>query len=74
MLPEVSHPVWVQIVTGEKSLRSTKASINMMIQNNKRSFQRDPSPANVMALVSRTHAFFTQFQSMFVNEINEFFR
>ena len=37
MLPDVSNPVWMQIVTGKRTVQSTKATFNLLIQNNKMS-------------------------------------
>jgi hypothetical protein len=69
MIPPIDHPVWVQFVTGKKTIKSSRATINMLVQNTKMSYERDASPANTKELVSRTHKFFTQFESVFPNEI-----
>ena len=71
MLPDVNQSVWAQFVMGKKPVRSNKATINMLIHNNKASYERDPSPANVKHLVAKTHAFFSQFQAIFTNELAE---
>ena len=71
MLPDVNHPVWVQFVTGKKPLRSTKTTINMLVHNNKASYERDPSTANLKQLIAKSHAFFSQFQPIFSTEIAE---
>jgi hypothetical protein len=71
MLPDVNHPVWVEFVTGRKPLHSTKATINMLVHNNKSSYEHDPSPENIKKLVARTHDFLTQFQTLFAVEVAE---
>lgn len=69
MILPIDHPVWVQFVTGKTTITSSKATINMLVQNTKMSYERDSSPANIKELVSRTHKFFTQFESVFLSEI-----
>jgi hypothetical protein len=69
MIPHIDHPVWVQIVTGERPIKSCKATINMLIQSNKMSYERDASLANTKELIAKTHKFFTQFESIFASEI-----
>jgi hypothetical protein len=69
MIPPIDHPIWVQFVTGKKTIKSSKATINMLVQNTKMEYERDASPANAKALIARTHKFFTQFESIFPNEI-----
>jgi len=69
MIPDIHHPVWTQIVSGKKPLPSTRATLNLLIQSNKMSYQRDPSPANVDELVAKTHKFFTQYEALFAAEI-----
>jgi len=70
MLPDVSNPVWMQIVTGKRTVQSTKATFNLLIQNNKMSYERDPSPANVTRLLAKTHEFFTKYEAIFSTEIS----
>jgi hypothetical protein len=69
MLPDVNHPVWVLFVTGKKPVQCTKATINMLITNNKMSYARDPSPANVKELVVKAHSFLSKYEAMFTSEI-----
>jgi len=68
MLPAANHPVWTQIATGKKPVQSGKLAINLFVQNNKFSFDRDPSPANVEQLATKTHAFFIQYEKLFASE------
>jgi hypothetical protein len=71
MLPDVNHPVWVQFVTGRKPVRTTKATINMLIHGNKMSYEMNPSPSNVKHLVVKSYDFLNQFQAIFPNEVDE---
>jgi hypothetical protein len=71
MLPDVNHPVWMRIVTGKKPIRTTKATINLLIQSNSMSYEKDSSPANVAELIDRTHGLFARYGSIFGAEIAE---
>jgi hypothetical protein len=70
MLPDARHPVWIQIVTGKKTAQSSKATFNLLIQNNKMSYERDPSPDNVARLIAKTRDFFVKYESIFPVEIS----
>jgi hypothetical protein len=69
MIPPIDHPVWVQFVTGKKTIKSSRATFNMLVQNTKMEYERDASPANTRELISRSYKFFTQFESVFPSEI-----
>jgi len=71
MIPLIDHPVWVQFVSGKKTITSGKATINLFVQNNKLGYERDASTANIKELISRAHKFFTQYESVFPNEITQ---
>jgi hypothetical protein len=74
MLPDVNHPGWARFVTGKRPVQSAKATINLLIQRNKMSYERDQSSANVKDLVQKAHAFFSKYESMFGPEIATIFR
>ena len=69
MVPEASHPVWEEFVTGRKTIHSDKATLNLLIHGNKMSYARDPSTANVRKLAGRAQQFFRQFESLFATEL-----
>jgi hypothetical protein len=71
MLPDVNHPVWRQVVTEEKAVQSSKATINLFLQSSKMSYGRDQSPANVNQLIARLHCFLAHYESMFSSEIEQ---
>ena len=71
MVPDVNDPVWTQIVTGKKRIRSTKATLNLLIQSNNMSYEKDPSPLNVAELIERTHGLFARYGSIFGAEVAE---
>ena len=74
MLPDVNDPVWKQIVTGNKTVQTGKATINLLIQSSKMSYGRDPSPANLELLVAKVHSFFARYEATFTSEIEQIFR
>jgi hypothetical protein len=69
MVPEASNPVWQELVTGKKTIKSSKATLNLLIQSNRMSYGRDKSPANIQLLVAKTHVFFVQFECLFGAEL-----
>jgi hypothetical protein len=69
MLPDVNHPVWKQIVTGEKKLQAGQAAISLFIQSSKMSYGRDPSSENLNHLITRMHSFFSRYENAFSREI-----
>jgi hypothetical protein len=69
MLPAANNPVWTQIVTGKRPVKTAKLAINLLIQGNKMSYEKDPSPKNVAELAARTFKFFTQFELAFGSEL-----
>ena len=71
MLPAANHPIWTQIATGKKPVQSGKLAINLFVQNNKFSLDRDSSPANVQQLAAKTHAFFVQYEKIFSSEFDK---
>lgn len=73
MLPAVDDPAWTQLITGKRQVQSSKATFNMLIHSNQMSYERDPSPANVKALIAKSHAFLTKYESLFTSEIAKIF-
>lgn len=69
MLPNVDHPVWSQIVTGNKKIHTGKAAINLLIQSCKMSVSRDQTPANLDANTAKIRNFFAHYESSFAREI-----
>jgi hypothetical protein len=68
MLPAANSIVWTQIVTGKRPVKTGKLAINLLVQGNKTSYEKDPSPKNVAELSARTYKFFTQFELAFGSE------
>jgi hypothetical protein len=69
MLPDVNHPVWKQIVTGNKAVQTGKAAINLLIQSSKMSCACDSSPVNLGKNIAKMHSFFARYESSFSSEI-----
>lgn len=69
MLPDMHDPVWAKVVSGTRPIQSTKPTLNLLIQSNKMSYERDPSTTNVEVLIARTHKFLRQYEALFADEI-----
>jgi hypothetical protein len=69
MLPDVNHPVWRKVVSGQRALQSSKATVNLLVQSSKMSYGRDSSFVNARQLIARMHSFFTRYESTFPDEI-----
>jgi hypothetical protein len=69
MLPAMNQPVWKEIVIGTKTIRTEKATVNLLIQSSRMSYGRNPSPDNRNQIVAKLHSFFTRYESTFANEI-----
>jgi hypothetical protein len=74
MLPDVNHPAWRQVVTGERQVQSSKSAVNLLIQCSKMSYGRDPSPDNLNQLIAKLHRFFTRYETTFISEIAQIFQ
>jgi hypothetical protein len=71
MVPDVSHPCWAQFVRGKKQIQCSKPTLGLLIQNNKMSYERDPSPENVRRLIEKAQRFFVQYEPLFGEELAE---
>ncbi len=69
MTPPVGSPVWRKIATGQIAIPSSKLAINLLTTNMRIRYSGDPSEANVRALALRAHQFFTQYETVFANEL-----
>ncbi len=74
MVPEKSHPLYRQLVTGESSHAFQVFSANMCISNNQRKVRASGNdPAVIEEAVNDLHAFFVKFESVFGDELKKFF-
>ncbi len=72
-IPAADNPIWTQIATGEKNIRSAKLAINLLIQSNKISLEKDASEDNVKQLAAKTYAFFLQYENVYDYEFAKIF-
>ncbi|MBI4905026.1 MAG: hypothetical protein HY820_15420 [Acidobacteria bacterium] len=70
MIPSASHPTWRQLVAGEKEVRSSNLSFNMLIFNLRLRYRKDPSPTTMAKLAGDCHAFFVKYEKMLESEAN----
>jgi len=71
MIPPINHAAWVRLISGEKTLTTTNVGVNMLIFNSTLRYRRDPSPANVSALVGHAHEFFVKYEPSLRAEIQQ---
>jgi hypothetical protein len=69
MLLAKNHPVWKELVVGNKTVQTEKATVNLLIQSSRMSYGRNPSPDNLNQIVAKIHGFFVRYESTFTNEI-----
>ena len=71
MLPAANHHVWTQIATGKRPVQSDRLAINLFVKNNKMSFEKDSSPANVQQLAARSYEFFIKYEKLFAADFEK---
>ena len=71
MIPPISHPCWVKLVNGQKAIRSTNWSFNMLVANNSRRHKQDSSAGNTMKLITESHQFLEKYEKMLQAELAE---
>lgn len=71
MIPPIHDAAWARLVSGEKKLTSTNVGVNMLVFNSTLRYRRDPSPANVSALVHHAFEFFTKYEPTLRAEIQQ---
>ena len=69
MIPPVSDPGWLKLVTGQKQIRSSNLSYNMLMFNIQLRYKNDPSPANVPKLIAQAREFFVKYEGLLKSEI-----
>lgn len=69
MIPPVAHPCWKYLVTGEKEVRSSNLSFNMLLFTVKLRYKNDPSEANLATLCQHAYDFFVKFESLLSIEV-----
>ena len=69
MVPPTSNPMWAKLVKGELELKSSKLALNMLLFNNRLSYAKDTSPANLQKLIAHTYEFFVKFEGTFKEEL-----
>jgi hypothetical protein len=69
MLLAKNHPVWKELVVGNKKVQTEKVTVNLLIQSSRMSYGRNPSPDNLNLIVAKIHGFFARYESTFTREI-----
>ena len=73
MLPPTNDPVWARLITGEKELRSSNVTVNMLLFNSKLQYRKDPSPGTLDRLVNKAHGVFAKYEKTLEYELNQLF-
>jgi hypothetical protein len=74
MLPAINHPVWKEIVMGNKAIQTEKATVNLLVQSSRMSYGRNSSPDNLNEIVGKMRGFFARYESTFDKEIAQISR
>jgi hypothetical protein len=73
MIPSKNHPKWVPFIKGEIHSSFKTASGNMLISRLSRSIEKDSSSANLSKSLTEAYNFFSKFENIFSDELNEIF-
>ena len=73
MIPSKAHSKWESLVKGEIKPNFKVFSGNMMLNQLSRSIMRDGSCDNIQDCIDQAHEYFTKFESLFSDELNEIF-
>jgi hypothetical protein len=68
MIPSASHVCWKKLITGEKDIRSSNLSFNMLLFNLRLRYKKDGSPMNLVKLVYECHEFFVKYAMLLKSE------
>jgi hypothetical protein len=74
MIPPIGHWAWQELILGKIEVKSTKFGFNLLLTNNRNYYQKNRSQANVDQLVEQTHAYLTQYESLYQAELRQIFR
>jgi hypothetical protein len=70
-IPPATHPIWAQVITGQKEIPSSQVGLNMLIANLRLSYQKNPSEDSLGCLVARMHEFFTRYGDHYQNVLEQ---
>ncbi|MBN1782029.1 hypothetical protein JW948_12930 [bacterium] len=73
MIPDKTHPKWEALVRGEIKPNFKVFSGNMMLHRLSRSVEKNGSNGNVQECIDQAHTFFSRFEQLFIDELNEIF-
>lgn len=74
MVPPSSHPVWRDLITGRKTLRSDSVALNMLLYNAKLKMSRGAEPEEEIELIHRAHALFEKLEFCLQDELAQLLR
>lgn len=74
MIPPITHPIWAQLITGQREFPPSKVGLNMLIANLRLSYRKDPSQPSLECFVARMHEFFARYGSYYQAELEQILR
>jgi hypothetical protein len=74
MIVTKENPRWEELLTGKFKHQFRLASAAMMVSRCQRSVQGDPSPQTIKKNIDDLYAFFTKFEKVVYDDLNEIFQ
>ncbi len=71
MLPPITNPIWEDLVTGAKELKSSNIAINLLLFNSKLRYKKDPTPSNLHILVFHAYEVFKKQEPILNDELTQ---
>ncbi len=73
MIKNATYPIWEKLIRGELDIAIKQVSAQLMLNRCQRNLLKDPSSENIEKLKSDVHTFFTKFDSILQDELNQLF-
>lgn len=65
VVPPVNHPIWTQVIKGQREVATSKVALNMLLANVRRSYKLDASDTNMRRLIEIMHSFFQKYEELY---------
>lgn len=74
MVPPINHRAWKELILGNIEVASTKFGFNLLVTNNRNTYQKNRSQASVDQLIQQTHEYLTKYESLYAAELKQIFK
>ena len=71
MLPSITSPIWAELVTGARELRSSNIAINLLLFNSRLRYKKDPSTSNLNILILHAYEVFRKQEPILDEELKQ---